>query len=275
MAISVLVVDASEQFGTLIQQTLENTGYYQVTLVSSGIEAIEHGQKGDIRLAIVDFDLPDISGPDVIRQLQAAIDNLAVIAIPLSTGADDQAMDDLEVAGLLTKPFYLPDLPKIVAQALDLLSDAPVSLGPSRPGPINDGLVRSITAPPSWLEDADQAKQYLNQLLGGIPAIGAILTRENRMWADAGSLDDSQVQALTSLITDYCASKGTRGAIARFIKLPESDDDIVLYTTTIARDIILTIISKADTHFGTIRLQAENLSSTLSKIDPAEYDFHE
>jgi CheY-like chemotaxis protein len=273
MTIQVLVVDASEQFGTLIQQALENTGHYQVTLVSSGIEAIEHGQKGDFRLAIVDFDLPDVSGPDVIRQLQAAIDDLAVIAIPMSTGIEDPDCNDLEVAGLLSKPFYLPDLSKIVIQALDLPPDAQASLAPSRPGPIKDGPARPIGPLPPWLADADQANEYLNHLFVRIHAVAAILTRDKRIWAYAGKINKDQVEALTRLIIGYCGTKGTRGVTARFIKLPGSVDDVVLYTTTIAEDIILTLVSKTETHFNTARRQAESLSNSLSKIDPTEYDF--
>lgn len=274
MTIQVLVVDASEQFGTLIQQALENTGHYQVTLVSSGIEAIEHGQKGDFRLAIVDFDLPDISGPDVIRQLQVAIDDLAVIAIPMNTGTEDQDWNDLEIAGLLSKPFYLPDLSKIVVQALDLPPDSSISLAPSRPGPIKNGPARPIGPLPPWLADVDKANEYLNHLFIRIHAVAAILTRDKRIWAYAGKLEKEQVETLSKRIIGYCTSKGTRGVIARFIRLPGSVDDVVLYTTTIAEDIILTIVSKIETHFNTIRRQAEGLSNSLSKIDPTEYDFH-
>ena len=110
MTIPILVVDAAEHFGILLRQTLEETGYYKVTLAASGSEAIEIAQSSEIRLAIVDFDLPDINGPDTIHQLRAIVSDLAVIAIPVSADPEDPELSGLKVDGILTKPFYLPDL---------------------------------------------------------------------------------------------------------------------------------------------------------------------
>lgn len=271
MAIAVLVVDASEQFGTLIRQTLEDTGYYEVTLATSGIEAIQFGQLGKTRLAIVDFNLPDIQGPDTIRQLRAANDNLTVIAVPISPDPDDPELKSLAVDGILTKPFYLPDLLKIVATALNLPPDAPVSLAPSRPGPIKEGSARPTGPLPEWLTDDDQSAKYLTHLFFSISAHAAILTRGQRLWAYTGELNQNQVQGLTSLIASFWGGEGTRGALARFIKIPESDDEYMLYITDVAGDITLSLIFAAETPFSTIRHQAEHIAKTLSKVDPSEY----
>jgi len=269
MAIPVLVVDASEQFGTLIRQTLEETGYYQITLATSGAEAVKLSQSSEIRLAIVDFDLPDSPGPDIIRQLQATIDDLAVIAIPYSTDPDNPDIKDLAVDGLLTKPFYLPDLLKIVATALDL-PDAPVSLAPSRPGPIRDEPVRPSKPLAPWLTDVDQAAQYLTRLFLDVSAVAAMLTQDLHLLAYAGELDQSQVQGLTRLIAGYWTGKGTRGALAKFINFPESDDDFMLYSTTVSGGIILSLIFTAKTSFSTIRRQSERFAKTLAQVDPSE-----
>jgi len=269
MTIPVLVVDASEQFGTLIRQTLEDTGYYQVTLVTNGAEAVKYSQSSDIRLAIVDFDLPDSQGPDIIRQLQATNDDLAVIAIPYSTEPDDPDMKDLTVDGLLSKPFYLPDLLKIVATALDL-PDAPVSLAPSRPGPIGDEPARPSKSLAPWLTDVDQAAQYLTRLFLDVSAVAAMLTRDQRLWAYAGDLDQSQLKGLTKMIASYWKGKGVRGASVKFISFPESDDDFMLYSTIVSGDIILSLIFTAETSFSTIRHQAEHFSKTLAQVDPSE-----
>ena len=269
MTIPVLVVDASEQFGTLIRQTLEDTGYYQVTLVTNGSEAVKICQSRDIRLAIVDFDLPDAKGADIIRHLQAAIDDLAVIAIPYSKEPDDPDMKDLTVDGLLTKPFYLPDLLKIVATALDL-PDAPVSLKPSRPGPIGDEPTRPSKSLAPWLSDVDQAAQYLTRLFLDVSAVAAMLTRDQQLWAYAGDFDQSQLKRLTKMIASYWKGKGARGASVKFINLPESDDDFMLYSTIVSGDIILSLIFTAETSFSTVRRQAEHFSKTLAQVDPSE-----
>ena len=265
MTIPVLVVDAAEQFGILIGETLEETGYYQVTLAKSGAEAIEIAQSGEIRLAIVDFDLPDINGPDTIRQLRGIIADLAVIAIPLSSDLDDPELKELGIDGFLTKPFYLPDLPKIVASALDLPPDAPVTLGPSQATPTGEPI-------PPWLEDVDQAGQYLTQLFLDVQALVALLTRGQRTWAYAGEMDQSHVEGITRLVVEHWTGKGVRGAVARFINLPGLDQDFMFYTTHVAGDIILSLVFVPDTPFSTVRRQGERMAKALSQVDPAEDD---
>ncbi len=263
MTIPVLVVDAAEHFGILIQQTLEETGYYQVTLATSGSEAIEIAQSSEIRLAIVDFDLPDINGPDTIHQLRAVVSDLAVIAVPVSSDPDDPELGELKVDGVLTKPFYLPDLPRIVATALDLPPDAPITLGPSLTTPSGEPI-------PPWLEDPDQAGQYLTQLFLDIQALAALLTRGQRLWAYAGDLDQTHAEGIASLIVEHWTRKGARGAVARFISLPGTDREFMFYTTHVCGDLILSLIFVPDTPFRVVRHQGERMAKTLSQVNPAE-----
>ena len=263
MTIPVLVVDAAEHFGILIRQTLEETGYYQVTLAASGSEAIEIVQSSEIRLAIVDFALPDINGPDTIRQLRAVVSDLAVIAIPVSSDPDDPELKKLKVDGVLTKPFYLPDLPKIVATSLDLPPDAPTTLGPIHATPTGKPI-------PPWLEDSDQAGQYLTQLFLDIQALAALLTRGQRLWAYAGDLNQTHAEGIANLIVEHWTRKGARGAVARFISLPGTDREFMFYTTHVGGDLILSLIFVPDTPFSVVRRQGERISKTLSQVNPAE-----
>jgi CheY-like chemotaxis protein/REP element-mobilizing transposase RayT len=265
MTIPVLVVDAAEHFGILIRQTLEETDYYQVTLTASGSEAIEIVQSSEIRLAIVDFDLPDIKGPDIIRQLRAVVSDLAVIAIPVSSDPDDPELKELKVDGVLTKPFYLPDLPQIVATALDLPPDAPTTLGPIHTTPSGEPI-------PSWLEDSDQAGQYLTQLFLDIQALAALLTRGQRLWAYAGDLDQTHAEGIANLIVEHWTRKGARGAVAKFISLPGTDREFMFYTTHVGGDLILSLIFVPDTPFSVVRRQGEQIAKTLSQVNPAEDD---
>ena len=265
MTIPVLVVDAAEHFGILLRETLEETGYYQVTLAANGSEAIKIVQSSEIRLAIVDFGLPDINGPDTIRQLRAIVSDLAVIAIPVSSDPDDPEVKELKVDGVLTKPFYLPDLPKIVATALELPSDAPLTLGPSPTTPVGEPL-------PPWLEDSDQAGQYLTQLFLDIQALAALLTRGQRLWAYAGDLDQTHAEGIANLIVEHWTRKGARGAVAKFISLPGTDREFMFYTTHVGGDLILSLIFVPDTPFSVVRRQGERMAKTLSQVNPAEDD---
>jgi CheY-like chemotaxis protein len=269
MSVSVLVVDSSEQFGTLIGQTLEDTGYYQVALATDGASAIKLGQESEPRLAIIDFDLPDVSGPELIRQLRGTHPELAVIGIPLHDDPNDPELRDLGLNGLLSKPFYLPDLPKIVADALDQPSDAPKTLAPSRIDPALEPGVTTADALPAWLADQDQAGQYLTQLFFEISAKGAILTRHQDLWAFAGEMDQEQFQALNTVVIDEWRDKGGRGALAKYLMLPGTNQDYLFYATAIQTGLVLTLIYPPDVRFSDVRRQTEYLAKSLSEIDPS------
>lgn len=118
MLTHLLVVDANTAFATMIKQALEDQGDYGVSVVGSAAEAIDLAARTLFDLAIVDMELPDVSGADAIRGLRAICPTLAVIAIPFQTESADPAFRTLDVQGFLTKPFFLPDLTRIAEEAL-------------------------------------------------------------------------------------------------------------------------------------------------------------
>ncbi len=269
MKIPILVVDASPEFCILIRQTLEETGRYQVTTANTGAEAAEIVSGSDIRLAIIDFGLPDVAGPALIRRLLREIPELAVIAIPLSNDAEDPDLHLLDVDGILSKPFYLPDLPRVIAGALGIEGEQPLpaqapALGPIEPEPAQV----ETDPPPPWLADIERAAQYLTRLNLETSSEGALLTRGRRLWAYAGQLGQHQVQELTGVIADHWARDGARGALARFVRLSGSNDDFMLYATTLVGDIVLSLIFNTEVPFGMIRRQAQELAHNLAQVDP-------
>jgi CheY-like chemotaxis protein/REP element-mobilizing transposase RayT len=129
----------------------------------------------------------------------------------------------------------------------------------------------TVEAPPPWLEDVDRAAQYLTRLSLETSAVAALLTRGPDVWAYAGELTQAQVQALTSLIAEFWDTEGASTAIARFISLPEADNDFMFYGTHVAGGIVLSLVFSAETPFGMIRRQAQSLARTLSEIDPSDH----
>jgi two-component system response regulator HydG len=125
--------------------------------------------------------------------------------------------------------------------------------------------------PPPWLEDVDRAAQYLTRLSLETSAVAALLTRGPDVWAYAGELTQAQVQALTGLIAEFWDSEEAGGAIARFISLPDAENDFMFYGTQVAGGIVLSLVFSAETPFGMIRRQAQSLARTLSEIDPSEH----
>jgi CheY-like chemotaxis protein len=118
MPIPILVADSNREFGILIRQALEESGRFEVSLASSADEAVSLAKDLDFRLAIIDFALPDIEGEKIVERLRALQPGLAVIGIPVDDGDSSEKTRQAGVDGILTKPFYLPNLPDISQEAL-------------------------------------------------------------------------------------------------------------------------------------------------------------
>ena len=114
MPTHVLVLDANVAFATMIQQALEDHGGYKVVVAGTAAEAVGLAAQLPLNLAIVDMGLPDVSGDDAIRGLRATLPGLPVVAIPVGDDAPDLSDEDLQLQGILSKPFFLPYLHGVV-----------------------------------------------------------------------------------------------------------------------------------------------------------------
>lgn len=290
MPIPILVADSNREFGILIRQALEESGRFEVSLASSADEAVSLAQDLDFRLAIIDFALPDIEGEKIVERLRALQPGLAVIGIPLEEGDASERTRGAGVDGILTKPFYLPNLPDIVEEALGRRLDFHRPPPPSRPRkaapeaeepspaqppsePVSAGeqaVPLSFDSPPPWLTDVDRAAQYLARLTLETSAEAALLVRHRELIAFAGQLPRGQLQELTAQVADSWAEEGRSGAVARFVHLPGTAEDFMLYATGVTAEIVLSLVFSAEVPFGMIRRQAESLARSLSEIDPAQ-----
>ncbi len=291
MPISILVADSNMEFGILIRQALEESGQFEVSLTSSAEEAVNLAQGLDFRLAIIDFALPDIEGEKLVERLRALQPGLAVIGIPVGDDDTSEKTRQAGVDGILTKPFYLPNLPDIVEEALGRRLDfhRPTQVAWPRTTPTPDVPDNSAAAlpidksasfpsedypmpfdePPPWLADVNRAAQYLARLTLETSAEAALLIRHRELIASAGQLPRGQLQELTAQVADSWAEEGRSGAVARFVHLPGTAEDFMLYATGVVAGMVLSLVFGAEVPFGMIRRQAESLAHALSEIDPA------
>jgi CheY-like chemotaxis protein len=287
MPIPILVADSNREFGILIRQALEESGRFEVSLASSAEEAVSLAKDLDFRLAIIDFALPDLDGEQIVGRIRALQPGLAVIAIPVSDEDNASQFDRAAVDGLLTKPFYLPNLPAIVEQALGSRLDfhrqpsprpspPPSAPSPSQTGPLAEktpeGTGTGEGSPdslPPWLSDVDRAAKYLARLTLETSAEAALLIRHRELVAFAGQLPRSQLQELTAQAADCWAEEGRTGAVARFVHLPGTVEDFMLYATGVVTDLVLSLVFSAEVPFGMIRRQAEAFAHALSEVDPS------
>lgn len=86
MAGSVLLVEDEENLASLVRAYLEQEGY-SVRATDSGAEALRIVDEEQIRLVVLDLNLPDIDGIDVCRQLRRR----SSVPIVMLTARDDEA----------------------------------------------------------------------------------------------------------------------------------------------------------------------------------------
>lgn len=102
----VLLVEDNERNRKLARATLEMAGM-QVTSVASGVEGVAAATNGEFDLVLLDIQLPDLDGAEVLAQLRAhpATSDLTIAAVTaFAMHGDRQRFLDLGFDGYLTKP---------------------------------------------------------------------------------------------------------------------------------------------------------------------------
>jgi DNA-binding NtrC family response regulator len=118
---TILLVEDDEIVRTLFHEELKDRGY-KLLVASGGEEAIRLCQKnpGEIDLVLTDVVMPDLSGPELVQQLQPFFPNMRVLYM---TGYTDAVIanhglseDSIE---LMQKPFTIGALVSKVHQILE------------------------------------------------------------------------------------------------------------------------------------------------------------
>lgn len=282
MAKPILVVDASREFGILIRQSLEEEGDYRVKLVHSGQQAIEAASAQNFDIALIDFSLPDVPGPELVRQLASLDSTLSIVAIPAAGSADQ--LTDIPVAGVLAKPFYLPDLAKLLERTLKKQSlspnwiqwEQPETKPPSTPETRSQATeVAEVnqTAPTEPVEaigpESAPPQAALQQWLERNSARAAALWRDDRILIRAG-LSADQVRALHSTLMGLREHIARRRAVTQYMKLPDVEGDLLMFASPWRQQLTLVTVFPADRPFRQVRRTTQNLAQYLQAFSVEE-----
>lgn len=118
MSQSILVVDSDHAFATILKEGLETTDEYQVTLAHAGTDALESVVERNFDLVIVDMGLRDVRPVTLVKAIREAKPSMRLMLIPLLGQKIPDELQGLEIQGVLPKPFFVGDLPKIVGEAM-------------------------------------------------------------------------------------------------------------------------------------------------------------
>ncbi|MGB0560860.1 MAG: beta-propeller domain-containing protein [Spirulinaceae cyanobacterium] len=126
----VLILDSNTADRTHLRQLLPN-GNYEIAEATNGQEglALIHQERGRIRFILIDADLPQINGWEIVAHLQAdpSLDHIPLV-IMVEAGDRTPPASTYPFLELLTKPFNRQQLKQVVKSAIQKAKAAPTAM---------------------------------------------------------------------------------------------------------------------------------------------------
>lgn len=275
---SILVVDPNEAFATLLSEELQRQGYDVRTFYSGG-EALTAARKRMPDLAVLDMALEDPSAIAMAQELRGVEPRLRLMLIPLMGETLVPEAEALSVQGVLTKPFFIPDLPDMIGAALQApvimasaaaMAEAPVEAKEEPPA-----VSAEVKAPVAGFSAGafeahrKQIQSQMADLMDELGAEGVVLTNGETLVAWLGRMDEAGAAVVGRTVTDCWKSSAE---VARIIGSPQtriemsiSGDDYTLYALSVTGDVILTVGARGAGALGLLRHRARRTASALEK----------
>jgi REP element-mobilizing transposase RayT/CheY-like chemotaxis protein len=266
MMYPVLVLSAAPGFAELIQITLQDDGRYDPFCLGRAEQALAAAQHNQFAVAIVDSDVTDLPIVETVKTLRQLNPGMKLVMIPPGNDLNHPDVAALQPDGCLTKPFYIPDLARLLNRLLKPVVEVPEPATPPPPAETPAPVSKPVSEPiPEWLQDVNRAAQHLTRLSLESAAHAALIVRQGQLWAYAGDLPQNAAQELAQQIGRYW--EGTRPGqsdLARFIHLDANDSDYMLYATSLAGNMALALAFNVATPFTKMRTQAADLARALA-----------
>jgi CheY-like chemotaxis protein len=283
---SILVVDSNEGFAALLRESLEQSGDYRATVAANGDEALQALAVADFDLAIVDLGLSEPDGATLARMLRERNGNLRLMLIPLVGEELPPEAAGLTVQGILPKPFFLPDLPGRIAQALARQVGESVSGARGRgaqsktadPAPpaqaASAGSVRPAVSSAERLNavgrHAVEIAQKMKGLAQEVNAESVILTCGGGLLAHTGRLPVERAGELAQAVTENWRTSVRVAQVlgqaqSRFEQSTEGGEHL-LYSLAVAEDLILSVALRAGVPLGMIRHRVKETVDSLRAL---------
>jgi two-component system chemotaxis response regulator CheY len=109
----ILIVDDSPTIRKMVRASLRPLASFDFVEAANGLDAIEQVAIGPVALLILDLNMPDMHGVDVLKFLRRHPSSREVPVVVLTTRGDDASREAAIAAGAtqyLTKPFVPENL---------------------------------------------------------------------------------------------------------------------------------------------------------------------
>jgi DNA-binding response OmpR family regulator len=116
-----------------LSEGLNNHQAFSAEVTLSSTAALQKVVEQSVDLVIVDMSIKDVSPPKLIKAIREAKSSLPIMVTPVIGQDVPENVKSLDIQGILPKPFFIGDLPKIVGGALGLDLDSQVPDLPAQP----------------------------------------------------------------------------------------------------------------------------------------------
>jgi len=273
MTTRVLIVEPDEAFAVLLKEGLEADREYRAVAVSDGPSALAALQSNAFDLVIVDLGLTAPEPRLMLRAIRSIRAELPIMIIPIEGDIVPQELVPFDIRGVLTKPFFLPDLPVRVAEALGRPLPAPtpmpVASSPeSSLSPVSKARPRALSRI-TLTKDDPRVMDALRALAESLNAEAVLLTDGNALAAQVGPLGRSGAETLARRILHSRSASAQSSWITagneqvRFGQSISDSGEHLLYSIDVAEGIVLTVAVLPDASLRIIRAQARQTAETL------------
>ena len=268
----ILVIDPDMAFATLLKESLEQTQLYEIVTAHDGQAALGALAQDGWAMVILDLGLTDPPAGQMAQSVHAQHPELPLMVIPLDGDTLPPEISTLGVQGVLTKPFFLPDLPGLVARAMSAQSPTPVSpamaetpeppVQPARAEPGNGA---------RWTGDKAKLAAPLSALARELNAETVMLTCGDDLVAHAGRLAREEAEQLGRVIVaSWRASAQVAKLLGRekvrFEQSMQEGSDYVLYSLSVKGEMVLTVALNSHTPLGIVRYHTKRAAETIAKL---------
>ncbi|MBE3040419.1 MAG: transposase, partial [Chloroflexi bacterium] len=113
------------------------------------------------------------------------------------------------------------------------------------------------------LMDVDLATQRLTSLMQESAVHTALITRNGKIWAHAGRLDQTAIQEIVTLLDRYWDERD-KSDLARFVRLNSNKHEYLVYATVLVDDLVLAMVCDPYTPISRIRSQISLMARLLA-----------
>jgi len=109
----ILVIDDTPTMRMIVSGMLQDLGFVDIVEAENADMALELVQKGDVAIALLDWNLPGRSGIEFLRQIRALSAHRELPIVMMTSNNDPKQIEEARRAGVssyLVKPFGAADL---------------------------------------------------------------------------------------------------------------------------------------------------------------------